>query len=851
MLRILAIIIFTPLLAACPQAEPVDSAINSTSSGKPVASIPTGPGTQSTGVEVIKSTNPSQSREGGNSERAEGDSLVFLDPIYNIQLNGLAEYSVAAMAGEDILAVKQVSWAVEPEGQVEVLAGESTLILVGKQLGPFTLKAESAGLRTEIRVQVVAAEAQLSIVPLNTVMTSLADETIDLAMLISGQDPQIITEDISLISMSPDIVHVEKNEEGSGFRLHALTSGRARLEARWNGHVFQADYDVNGPLLDNIRFAESGLLEATLDEEFSPPIEALWADGTVSRIEDFVSWSYEQGFAMVDDKLVPNEVGEWVLTANFGGRTITADVRNTPSIEFDSLRIHPSFTNVPLGLPVPLELRAIQGSDYTVVTEGVLWMSSNPEVATVENGVVTAVSLGNAQISAVFAGEPIVNAQVLVTEAAVVGLTIHSKADDMVIDQSIACGVEFAEYTATGTLSDGETVDLTEAVSWSSGSQTVLDLAVAPNNATGRFEGYSQGQTTARASFVETITGTSFNATAQVTVTAPGLLSTELLVNRDSIAAGEEFNFTLRGHYTCGPPQALSSNSPAISWGVAAPPTGGVTFDFQSPPLSNIAATGGDPSSEQAITVSVDYQANASTTMNATRTVTVRPAEVAELEIMIPASSTSANIIELEEGAIEQLDITATLSNGIEEDLSYLISKGYAPTFDAVDPLLIDIDNDGLLEIIGKGDSRIRVRTVNPITGGALIGYENVRSYRKCPSAEPYSTHAGFCWYLGQPGNSCTQTCSAVSGVYDELATLYGAGSAAVGDTEDYCRDIVPDSVQKVSSLLEFNGAEDGQGVGCAINTENNILIRVRNRTTTADDTFSGMARICGCYDAS
>jgi uncharacterized protein YjdB len=97
------------------------------------------------------------------------------------------------------------------------------------------------------------------------------------------------------------------------------------------------------------------------------------------------------------------------------------------------------------------------------------WTSSDTAVATVNKaGLVTAVSIGTATISAYDLGES-ASTTATVTDASLVSISITPTSATINPGQS-------QQFTATGLLQTGNTVDLTKAVTWSSSDTSIATI---------------------------------------------------------------------------------------------------------------------------------------------------------------------------------------------------------------------------------------------------------------------------------------------------------------------------------------------------------------------------------------
>ena len=162
-----------------------------------------------------------------------------------------------------------------------------------------------------------------------------------------------------------------------------------------------------------------------------------------------------------------------------------------------AINITPLNPTTYVGVAIQLAAIGTAGSQQINLTSSATWASSNPAVATVSNansrqGIVTGVGTGSATITAVFAGITGTTVPPLnVSSATITKLVITP------VNPTLAVGSNL-QFKATGTFSDGKTVDLTSQVTWNSSAPNV-----APINTTGLASGAVAGTTTISASFTQ------------------------------------------------------------------------------------------------------------------------------------------------------------------------------------------------------------------------------------------------------------------------------------------------------------------------------------------------------------
>jgi hypothetical protein len=100
-------------------------------------------------------------------------------------------------------------------------------------------------------------------------------------------------------------------------------------------------------------------------------------------------------------------------------------------------------------------------------------------------------------------------------------------------------------------------------------------------------------------------------------------------------------------------------------------------------------------------------------------------------------------------------------------------------------------------------------------------------------------TNGGFCWFLGDAGSDCNQTCAAAGGTYDSATDAY-AGGGAVDSTN--CGSLLGDF--GVPSGGSFNFAPAG-GLGCYFVVPSGWGWDPDATTATASN--PSFRRVCAC----
>ncbi len=242
---------------------------------------------------------------------------------------------------------------------------------------------------------------------------------------------------------------------------------------------------------------------------------ATMTDGALLDVTTQATWtSSDNAMATVDEvgHVLGVGVGKPSITATFGGKSGSAFVTVTDAV-VTGVQVTPGAGNTFIGGPAVAFTATASFSDLTsaVVTTQASWQSSAPAIATVDaQGKATALTTGFTQVTATYQGMTSAPATLSVGPAAVVSLEVLPAA------ASIAKGTNQV-FQALATLSDGNKVDMSSAVSWQSSN-----LGLATISSVGVASGLLPGAVTLTATFQGKY------ATSTLTVTPATLTSLDI-----------------------------------------------------------------------------------------------------------------------------------------------------------------------------------------------------------------------------------------------------------------------------------------------------------------------------------
>ena len=276
---------------------------------------------------------------------------------------------------------------------------------------------------------------------------------------------------------------------------------------------------------------------------------ATYTDGTSQDVTASSIWSSgATGVATINSAsglAAGVTVGTSVITADFEGKSgsVTLTVTTATLV---SIAVTPATASIPMGLTQAFIATGTFTDGTTLdISNIATWSSGTVAVATVVSpGVATGVSVGAATITAT-SGAQSGSATLTVTAATLSSIAVTP------LTASIPMGLT-QRFVATGTYSDGTSVDISSLVTWSSGTLAVATI-VSPGLATGRSVG--------TATITAALGGNSGSAT--LTVTAATLSSIVVTPLTASTPMGLTKPFVATGAYSDGTSVDISST---VTW---------------------------------------------------------------------------------------------------------------------------------------------------------------------------------------------------------------------------------------------------------------------------------------------
>jgi len=330
---------------------------------------------------------------------------------------------------------------------------------------------------------------------------------------------------------------------GSAGIATGISAGNSVIRATAGGVTGQAQLTVTRATLVSIAVTPTNpTLGIGVTQVFTAT--GSFSDGSIADVSANATFSSSASAVASMDASTHSaktlSAGTSTISAAVGAITGSTTLTVTAAT-LDSISVTPATNTLAVGASTTLTATGSYSDGTSAdLTASVTWQSSNTAVATVSNasgstGDVTGLSGGTASVSATL-GNVSGSAAVTVTSAALVSLAIAPE------NPTLPRGMTQA-LVATGTYSDGSTVDLTGTVTWSSDATTVATVSNATSNA-GTVSAIAIGTSTVHA----TLGGVSTATT--VTVTAAKLTSIAVTPANPSLPAGTSQTLTATASYS-------------------------------------------------------------------------------------------------------------------------------------------------------------------------------------------------------------------------------------------------------------------------------------------------------------
>ncbi len=473
------------------------------------------------------------------------------------------------------------------------------------------------------------------------------------------------TQDVTSVvswSSSDATVAIISNTVGSYGLATSSGQGSATITATFSSVSSSTTITVGGPALVSILIAPNG---ASIPLGTSQQFIALgtYTDGSTQDVTASVTWASDTpAVAPVSagGLVIGAAMGTANISATSGSITTSTGIAITPPLLI-SISVSPGTASIAKGTSQQFMATGTYSDGSTQnVTSAVSWSSSSGAATVSATGLATGAGVGAATITAT-SGAITASATLNVGQPVLVSLAVTPA------NPSFALGTT-QNLIATGTYSDGSTLDLTALASWST-----VDGNIATISAPGVATSVAVGSTSVSAS------SGSISGSTTLTVNPAVLVSIAVTPAIPTIPLGTTQLFTATGTYTDGSTQNITGT---VQWS---------SDTLTVATISNAAGTQGNASGvgqgSATITASVG-SVTGSTTLIVTSAALVSIA-------VTPATPTLAL------GTTQQFTATGTFTDGGTQDLTS------TATWTSDTPTAATINSAGLAKSTGVGTATI------------------------------------------------------------------------------------------------------------------------------------------------
>ena len=406
---------------------------------------------------------------------------------------------------------------------------------------------------TSVTLRSLALSPTNSVMLLQVTPAAPATQQITATGRYSDKSSKDLSTQASWTSSAPNVATVDNTG-----KVTAVFSGTTTITAAFGGFNASTTLTVNAQLTSIAVSPSKPQIAKDTTQQFTAT--GSFNDNTQKALTSQVTWgSSNTSIATINNSpglqglatgLIPGTV---TITATSGSITGSAQL-NVSNANLVSIAVTPANQTVNLASLHQLTATGTFDDSTTQNISGIVtWSSSATSVATMTStGLVSAVGLGPATILATSGS---ISGSTGVTVVAANVSTLKIAPDPA----QIAMGTN-RQMTATATLSDGSTLNVTvvKGVSWSSSNTTVATIGPASGMAV------SQSVGTATIS----VTFGSQSANASLDVTGAIVQSVSVAPNGTAIAPGTNQQFTATGTFSDGTTQNINSVS---LWSTDAP----------------------------------------------------------------------------------------------------------------------------------------------------------------------------------------------------------------------------------------------------------------------------------------
>jgi hypothetical protein len=428
-----------------------------------------GPISASTNLTVVNANIVSIAIQPNPATLVQGDKIL-LTAQATLRDGSISDITAACNWSSNDTGIATVSNGSGSQGQVTAIG-----------LGTTTIQCTQSGISGTASVTVTAATtAQVNVTPIAPTC-HVGDVLQFTAMAIStGGSSQNVTNNPQTTWSSSNPGVLQPVLGGPKSRFKCLAKGQAVVSATYLGVTGTTTVTVSDAVVVSIIVDPAGSsIPVGWTQQYQA--SAIYSDGTSTNVTGLATWlSTDLSVASVSTggargRATGLTPGSTTIQATYAGVTGSTGLTVSTAV-VTSLSLNPESRSAPPGTKFQYTAQAIY-SDGTSrdVTGLATWISSNPGAASVSDaagkGQCTTFTAGTVTITATYAGVSGI-ATLVVTSATLVDLQVTPP------DPKVAAGIPVF-LRATAVYSDGTSIDVTGAATWTSGNTAVATVSDA------------------------------------------------------------------------------------------------------------------------------------------------------------------------------------------------------------------------------------------------------------------------------------------------------------------------------------------------------------------------------------
>lgn len=365
----------------------------------------------------------------------------------------------------------EAAWSVDDSSIVGVHKGAIT----AKSSGQATVTATYGSETVTATVSVDAAK-NLVLDETDLFLSKSGSKAVTLKAHYADGTSETITDKAVWTSSSESVAYVSKGT------VTAVAPGQATITAAYGGKTASLIVDVAVARKLQLSHSTVSLRKGATQ---NVTLKATYADGTTEDVTSSVEWSSSDESITYAAKgtVYAYKAGEATITASYGSKTATFTVRvdTASSLKADTTKL---VLQPDDNAQVKLSASFADGTPEDV-TSSAEWVSKDPAVATVKNGLITAIARGATSVTASYGNKTV---KITVSVGEITQLTVNKSS--VVLKDG-----EIGQIAAIATFKDGSTKDVTEEAEWTSSDSTIARVSY------GMLTGIKSGEATVTAAY--------------------------------------------------------------------------------------------------------------------------------------------------------------------------------------------------------------------------------------------------------------------------------------------------------------------------------------------------------------